>query len=308
LEDLIMASAGGGSTSGRIDFPDHMKTIHQDWLNQTGSDTIEASMVDKMNAALGGSPFTTMTQYDPATPLTAMDTAVGAFNTRVDALDPDGDWEVAVDAVKAKADAAVFDDAFVVADIAAFRATLETQLINTVLPRFQAGLRDVNAVMSSAFVIGEGIIEGMLTTDVAKYGTDLRLKLNLQRNDFIVKGVESILRNLYAITELEKNVAHYTIEAQRMRIAALKDKKDGENTALAKDGRWDLETFQYGANLLASIGGGTVVPQAPNGPSTGQSIIGGALSGAAVGANVGGGNGWITGGGALIGGLLGGLS
>lgn len=303
-----MASAGGGSSSGRIDFPDHMKVVHQDWLDQTGTDTIESSMVDSMNDALGGSPYTSMTAYDPSTPLTAMDTAVGAFNTRVDALDPDGDWETMVDSVVAKADAAVFDDTYVNADIAAFRAELEDQLTNTVLPRFQAGLRDVNAVMSSAFVIGESIIEGMLTNDVTKYGTDLRLKLNIQRNDFIVKGVESVLRNLYAIAELEKNVAHYTIESQRMRVAALKEKKDTENSILVKNGRWDLETYQYGANLLAAIGGGTVVPSSADGPSSLQSAIGGALSGAAVGAAVGQGNGWITGGGALLGGLLGGLS
>ena len=303
-----MASAGGGSSAGRIDFPDHMKTIHQDWLDQTGTDSIESSMVDAMNAALGGSPYTSMTAYDPDTPLGAMDTAVAAYNTRVDALDPDGDWETAVSAAAVKADAAVFDDTYVLADIDAFRTKLDEQITNTVLPRFQAGLRDVNAVMSSAFVIGESIIEAMATSDITKYGTDLRIKLNLQRNDFIVKGVESILRGQAAVVESEKNVAHYTIEANRMRIAALKEKKDLENTIAVKDGRWDLETFQYGANLLASIGGGTVVPNAIDGPSNLQSAIGGALSGAAVGSAIGGGNGWITGGGALLGGLLGGLS
>ena len=300
-------AAGGGSVSGRIDFPDHMKTIHQSWLNQTASDTIESSMVDAMNAALGGSPYGGMTAYDPSTPLTAMDTAVGAFNTRVDALDPDGDWEAAVDGVVAKADGAVFDDTYILADIDAFRTKLDEQITNTVLPRFQAGLRDVNAVMSSAFVIGESIIEGMATSDITKYGTDLRVKLNLQRNDFILKGVESVLRNLYAVAELEKNVAHYTVEAQRMRIASLKEKKDTENTISIKNGRWDLETFQYGANLLAAIGGGTVTPQSPDGPSVGASAIGGALSGGALGSAVSGGNPWVTGGGALIGGLLGGL-
>lgn len=302
-----MASAGGGSSAGRIDFPTHMKTIHQDWLNQTGTDTIEASMVDKMNACMGSSPYTSMTAYDPTTPLGAMDTAVGAFNTRVDALDYDGDWEAAVSTAVAKADAAVFDDTYVNADIAAFRSTIDDQIENLVLPRFQGGMRDVNAVMSSAFVIGESIIESMATNDITKYGTDLRLKFNLQRNDFILKGVEAVLRNQYAIVELEKNVAHYTVEAQRMRVAALKEKKDTENMIDVKDGRWDIETFQYGANLLASIGGGTVLPKAVDGPSSAFSAIGGALSGGALGSAVSGGNPWITGGGALIGGLLGGL-
>ncbi len=285
-----------------------MKTIHQDWLNQTGTDSIESSIVDEMNACLGGSPYAAMTAYDPTTPLGAMDTAVGAFNTRVDALDPDGDWEDAVGVAATKADAAVFDDAYATADIAAFRAMIDDQLENIILPRFQAGLRDVNAVMSSAFVIGESIIESMATNDVTKYGTDLRLKFNIQRNDFVLKGVESILRNQYAVVELEKNVAHYTIEANRMEIAAFKEKKDAENSISVKDGRWDIETFQYGANLLASIGGGTVVPRQDNGPSTAQSAIGGALGGAAIGSSITGNSGWGALGGTLIGGLLGGLS
>lgn len=303
-----MASAGGGSSAGRIDFPTHMKTVHQDWLDQTGTDTIEASIVDKMNTALGGSPYGSMTAYDPATPLSTMDTAVGAFNTRVDALDPDGDWVTALGVVKTAVDSDVFDDTYINADIAALRSVIDSQIENNVLPRFQAGLRDVNAVMSSAFVIGESIIEAMANNDIVKYGSELRTKTNLQRNDFILKGTEAILRNMYAITELEKNVAHYTVEVNRMRIAALKEKKDTENTIDVKDGRWDLETYQYGANLLASIGGGTVVPKAVDGPSAMQSAIGGALSGGAIGSAISGGNSWITGGGALIGGLLGGLS
>jgi len=303
-----MASAGGGSSAGRIDFPTHMKTIHQDWLNQTGTDTIEDSMVDIMNDNLGGSPYAAMTAYDPATPLGNMDTAVGAFNTRVDAVDPDGDWVTALGTVKTALDTNVFDDTYITADIAALRASIDSQLENDVLPRFQGGMRDINAVMSSAFVIGESIIEGMATTDITKYGTELRLKLNIQRNDAILKGTESVVRNIFAVVELEKNVAHYTVEANRMRIAALKEKKDTENSISVKNGRWDIETFQYGANLLASIGGGTVVPTSQDGATSFQSALGGALGGAAIGSSVSSGNPWITGGGALIGGLLGGLS
>jgi hypothetical protein len=302
-----MASAGGGSTSGRIDFPDHMKTIHQDWLNKTGTVAIEASgsIATLMNTAIGGSPYGTMAAYDPSSILTIMDTAVGAFNTRVDALSPQTNFDTVVAATQSILDSEVFDDTYINADIAAFAATVDANLQNVVIPRFQGGMRDVNAVMSSAFVIGESIIESMATNDKTKYGTEARVKLNLQRNDAIMKGTESVLRNMFAQVELEKNVAHYTVEAQRMRIAALKEKKDTENTILVKNGRWDLETYQYGANLLAAIGGGTVVPQGADGPSQVQSILGGALTGASVGSNVSGGNPWVTGAGAVIGGLAG---
>jgi hypothetical protein len=296
------------ATAGRVDFPSHMKTIHQDWLNNTGSDTMGSSqsMVDLMTASIGNSPYGSMTAYDPATPLAAMDTAITAFNTLVDALDEETDWEAKIDAAKTKIDAAVVDDTYVDADIAAFGNELDDQIDNIVLPRFQGGMRDINAVMSSAFVVGEALIEGMRDRDVAKYGTDLRQKLHLQRNDFIFKGTEAMLRDLFSRIELEKTVAHYTIEANRLEIVAEKEKKDTENSIEINDGRWDLETYQYGANLLAAIGGGTVIPSGASSPgddpSTGQSALGGALAGASIGSSVGGGTG------ALIGGALGGLA
>jgi hypothetical protein len=298
------------ATAGRVDFPTHMKNVHQDWLGTDGSgvlvDTVEDSVVDIMNVALGGSPYATMVALDPSAELTAMDTAVAAFNSRVDALDWDGDWEAAVDAAVIKADAAVFDDTYIDNDITAFGNNLDDQIENIVLPRFHGGMRDVNAVMSSAFVIGESIIEGMRDRDVAKYGTDLRVKVNFQRNDFIAKGVESMLRDLVAQIDMEKSVAHYTIEANRLRIVAEKEEKDTNNDTAVANAKWDLEVWQYGANLLAAIGGGTVTPSGSKGPSKAQSAIGGVLSGAAMGYAASGGNPYATAGGAVLG-LIAGL-
>ena len=218
------------ATAGRVDFPIHMKTVHQDWLNSygVGDELIDNTMVDAMNESYGFSPYDGMTAHDPSTELTAMDTAVAAFNTRVDGIDPDGDWEDAIDAAVAKIDGAVVDDTHINNDISAFGDVLDEQIENIVLPRFQGGLRDVNAVMSSAFVMGEAVIEGMRDRDVAKYGTDLRVKSGFQRNDFVLKGTESIVRGTMAQVEMEKTVAHYTIEANRMRIVAEKEKQDAK--------------------------------------------------------------------------------
>ena len=297
------------SVAGRVDFPTHMKTIHQDWLNQTGSDSIEDSMVDKMNDALGGSPYSSMTAYDPATRLTAITNAVAAYNTLIDAMDYEVDWGDMVDKAVADADADIFGTTEVNAAVSAFGDELDDQIENIVLPRFQRGLQDVNAVMSSAFVIGESIIEGMRDRDVARFSADLSIKNYLQRNDFVIKGIEQMLKlHLFRI-DGEKNVAHYTAEINRLGMIGEKEKKDSENLISVKDGKWDLEIFQYGANLLAAIGGGTLIPDAsdPSGSSTGQSAMAGAVAGAGIGNAVGDGSPWWTAGGAIAGGLIGGL-
>lgn len=294
------------ATAGKVDFPDHMKTAHSDWLDNTGADTMPAteSMVDLMSASIGASPYGSMTAYDPDTSLDNMDTAVSGYDTAITALDYEQDWEDAVDAAVAKLDAAVFDDAYITSEASAFGDDLDDQLENVVLPRFKGGMRDVGAVMTSAFVVGQAIIEGMRDRDVAKFTADLRFKLNIQRNDFVYKGVEAMLRDRIAEVEFEKSYMHYAIEAYRMRIVSEKEKKDTENNISVADGRWDLETYQYGANLLASIGGGTMVPSGNDSPSKTQSAIGGALAGAAIGGTIGGG--WGAAAGAALG-LVGGI-
>lgn len=290
-------------SSGKVDFPDHMKTAHSDWLDNTGADTMPAteSMVDLMSASIGASPYSAMTAYDPDTSLDNMDTVVSGFDTIVVALDYEQDWEDAVDAAVAKADGAVFDDTYITGEVTAFGDELDDQLENIVLPRFKGGMRDIGAVMTSAFVVGQAVIEGMRDKDVAKFSANLRFKLNIQRNDFVYKGIETMLRDHIAEVEFEKSYMHYAIEAYRMRVVSEKEKKDTENSIEVADGRWDLETYQYGANLLASIGGGTMIPSGNDSPSKAQSALGGVLAGAAVGGMIGGG--WGAGIGAVLGGL-----
>ena len=63
-------------------------------------------------------------------------------------------------------------------------------------------------------------------------------------------------------------------------------------------GRWDMEVFQYGSNVLGAIGGGVLIPRQP---SQMQSMIGGALTGAAAGGIASGGNPLAIGAGAVLG-------
>ena len=65
-------AGGGGGGTGTVAYPAYMQTIHNDWLDNTGVDTISSSVTDVMDAALGNSPFAAAAAYDPATPIAAM--------------------------------------------------------------------------------------------------------------------------------------------------------------------------------------------------------------------------------------------
>ena len=152
------SSGGGGGGSGQVDYPDYMKTIHNDWLDNTGVDSITSSVTDIMNAALGNSPFTGVDAYDPSTPLSDAWDAVCAFNTVVDALDHDSDWQSVIVNVADIIDNNIITDTYITTDVAAYADVLDDQIESEILPRFRAGMRDINAVMSSAFVIGQAVI------------------------------------------------------------------------------------------------------------------------------------------------------
>ena len=292
-------SSGGGS-SGQVSYPAYMETIHSTWL-----DAVAALIV---TAVSGGSPFASTVAYDPTASVAIMVAGVGAFNTAVDALSDESDWEAKIDAAKTKLDAAVFDTTYVNADIVAFQAQVDDVLASDILPKFQTGMRDINAVYTSSFVMGEAVINGMSQRDVNKYASALRLNFNTQRNDAIVKSADTMVQNLLKRVEFERAVAHYTIEAQRLGIVAFKEQADQDVVLTDMDARWDLEMYAYAVNMLGGISGGTVSTSGNAGMSKTQSALSGALSGAAAGAMVSGGNPYAIGAGAVIGGIGGLLS
>jgi len=290
----ICCKGGGGSSSGAVSYPAYMQTIHETWLDEMS--------IFITTATTGDSPFASSVAYDPTTRIAAMDTAVGAFNTVVDALSNETDWESATDAAVAKIDAAVVDDEYITADVAAFADLEDDQITNTILPAFQTGMRDVNAVYSSAFVMGEAFIYGMRDRDVAKYTSELRIKLNHQRIELIRASTEVMIGTLMKRVEFEQSVAHYTIEANRLGIIGFKEQDEKDLVITDMDARWDMDVYQYGANLLAGISGASNRPGGQAEMSRGQSAMQGVAAGASVG-SVGGPYGAAIG--AVIGGIYG---
>jgi len=108
----------------------------------------------------------------------AQDTIDAVWKTLPDWEDPEPD--AAEDIIDNLA-----NEAYVAASTNAFGNVLDDQITSEVLPRFQAGMSDINAVMSTAFVIGQSVIEGMRDRDVAKFQADLRYKAFLQRDNLL---------------------------------------------------------------------------------------------------------------------------
>lgn len=258
---------GGGGGSGVVDYPDYMKTWHNMALDDTGADTLTESITDVMDAAIGNSPWTGETAYDPDTDVAAIVAAPQTLQTLVTLLSSGTTLNTLVSGVLA--------DGRIDNAVAEYAADLDARLISEIIPRFEAGMRDINMVVSSAFPIGRALIEENQDRQVAKYSADLHNKA----------FSDDALRLIALKLEYQKSVSQMIAEAYRVKIVAKKEETDVNLSIEERDALWDLEVFQYGANLLASIGGGTVSQGKE--PSKWQSAIGGGMSGAAAGAMLG---------------------
>ena len=278
-----MGGSSGGGSSGAVSHSAYLETIHGNWLDGGGVDTLTDSVTVVMEAALGASPWTTQAAYDPDVDLAANQTAITAFAAILAGMSDTVDWAALYTQAQTSIDGVT--DAEIVADIAAFSDQLDDEITVKVLPRFRRGMQDINAVVSSAFVIGEAVIEGFRDRDVAKFSSATRLQVANQRGQQYLEASKQMLQLMLQRISWEDAYTKTVIEANRIKIVAKGEENEVAMKIDEKDDLWDLEVFQYGSNLLAGISGGTGATV--KGPSTAQSAIGGAMSGAAAAAMIG---------------------
>lgn len=280
-----------------VTYPAYMETMHSTWLTALDS---------QITTAVGSNPFTGLVGYNPATDVAAMASAINAFQAIITAMNAHTDYDTYNTAAAAQVDATYAPATYIATRAAAHASFLDTEINTKVYPRFESGMRDIGAVMTSAFTIGRAIIEMDRNDKVDKFQADMEFQADQKRADLIQAATSEMIRMFLQKTEFSRVIMAMWIDELRLAIAANQDYLT-ENKAIAGDkGRWPLEAYKYGANMLAGIGGGTTGSVPVDGNKTAR-VIGSGLSGAAAGAIIGygvGGNegaGW----GSIIGGLAG---
>lgn len=188
----------------------------------------------------------------------------------------------------------MLDSGIIQVSVRNYTDILEESLDETIIPKFKAGMRNINAVMSSSFVIGNSLIHASMIRQVGKYAADLQLKA------FELANTLTNLKIQWA-----KDVVHYTLEGTRMfTVASHEVIKNNLETEVERL-RWDFDIIREGFNGVAAIQGAVSSSTQSNGTNRKPSALGGALSGAASGAMMGASAGpW----GAAIGGVVGGVA
>jgi hypothetical protein len=366
-------SSGGGSGSGDHDWPKYMKNQHHAWMNQIaarlhGHNPYTWWHVPSVTHLTDAYSVATFAQYlaNRASELRAMtysptiresELLTSIYNFTLNQIDYLSTHLGAAYEMNENV-ALVSNIPQLTARIASTENVGDLEgvldLHTVVYPRFEAGMRDINAVQASTFVIGRGVIEAtfqakmmemkqnwLIDLEKARTGAVTALsqlqiearKSNQQYKTSILNIINSCLQlattsgssldnirmeidkfkatinmeirkltatGLQQLDTLNDSLAAKDLEWRRMSVVALMEQATTDMEHLDKRFRWELENYQYGANMLGAISGGTV---GVAGGKTNKvaSALGGALSGAAAGAVISVGNPV----GAAIGGIVG---
>ena len=284
---------GGGSSDSTVRYAPYLETAHSYILNHAGTDVPALSFIDAFNNAVGSSPYDDYVQIDVNKGFLGEGYGVGNFPSLWDMF---GKFMAGLDVHDLWGQ--IYEDVIqgpeVENAIVAQSALLQDEIDLNVMPKFLAGMRDINSVQATSFVIGKAIIQDAhvksINSFAAKLKTQAIVLANEQWNKHLdwnqaVIGTFSGMFKLYYASKMD--VDRVNLEYQ------------------AKDNMWDINLFENARGILGAMSG-AAASAAGNEPSQTQKAIGGAMSGAASGAMIGSAVPGIgTAVGAVVGGLVG---
>lgn len=268
---------GGGSGDNEVRFAPYLEDAHQYYLNAFKSVFL---------ATKGQSPYGDYEQieYDPgffggAYNISSFPSLWDMFGKFMAGLDVHVLWsQIYSDLVEGPE----------VANAINAQSALSLDEIDTnVMPKFLAGMRDINHVQGTAFVIGKAIILDGHVKAINKFASQIRIAA-------LTLSSEQWGRHL----DWNKTVISTYSEMFKLYYASRIDIDRVNLEYRAKDEMWDINLFDNARAILGALTGSPATTSG-NEPSQTQRAIGGAMTGAAAG--------WMTGGaaGAAIGGLIG---
>ena len=160
--------------------------------------------------------------------------------------------------------------------VSAEAALMEDDIDTNALPRLQTGMRDINSIMSSTFIVGKALLE------------DSRVKLTEKFRAQLKYDLIPVAQTRWS-THLEWNKGVVGVYAEIMKFYfSSKTDVDEINYAMAaKDVLWPFTILDFERAAIGALQGATNTKTDVAGASTTPRVLSGALSGAAMGAMVG---------------------
>lgn len=262
---------------GGSDVPDHMTTMnlpapyvqvaHTEYMNL---------MKTHRGAIIGDSPFEGYTDIEVETAFFGTGYTIASFPSLYDMF---GKFMAGLDIEVLFSQ--VYEDTVNAPAInnlvSAETAMMDDDIDTNVLPRFKEGMRDINSVMSSSFVVGKSVIEDARVKALSKFSAELKYRM-------IPVATEKWKAHL----DWNKSVTGVYAEFMKFYYSAAMDVTDFNNTTLAKDKLWPFTVLEYNRVAVGVLQQAIVsrTDVAGSGASQTGKAISGALGGAVMGATL----------------------
>lgn len=266
---------GGGDnavTETTVRFPPYLESAHKEFLDRARD--YRDSLLDDMDA--NGSPWGNYTFRDIEISFFGSGYIIDSFPSLYDMY---GKFMAGLD-VEVLFDQALEDTINnpTIDNLASAEATrLSDDLTEEAYPRFQCGMRDINSVLSSTFVVGMAMMETGRTKALARFDAEIRYRLY----PIIVERWRG---------HLDWNRAVIDVYAQIMKLyySCRIDMDNHFFDIRSKDKLWPLTLLQFHMAALGAVTGPhDARTETTTGVSHGQKMAGGAMLGAAAGAPLG---------------------
>jgi len=271
----------GGSGSQTIRFAPHIEQAHKRLMDESGGVIPKYGIFRVLNDAFDQSVYKDYEKYD----------IDDAFFGRVP-NEPDKTYEIRnfpslydmFGKFMAGLDVHVlwsstYEDAVhgpeIAAAVSAQAELLDNEVKTKVLPTFLAGMRDINAIQSTTFVIGKAIIADSTVRQMNEFQSRLRLS-----------AIELSSQLWRTHLDWDKSVITTYLEMTKLYYATRIDVDTKQLEYAAADKLWNMNLFEE-PRAMVGVLNGAAAGQQKNKPSQAVSAIGGALSGAAAGAPAG---------------------
>lgn len=266
----------GSSSDGDNDitYAEYIEEAHKRLLNHSGTDVNNISIIDSFNHAQSLNPYANATNITTGDAFFTGGYSITDFPSLWDMF---GKFMAGLDVhhLFLQTYNGVIDSAEIKEAVTAQAAYLDDDIQANILPKFQSGMRDINAVSSSAFMTGRAIIADARIKAINKFSSELRLRVldasadmwkkHLDWNQSVISTYSTMFKLYYSV-EMDVN-------AQKV---AMQMKRD----------TFSLSLFEYVRAVLGVVSGSTGT-MANEPPSQGASMLSGALGGASVGAALG---------------------
>ncbi|KKM13805.1 hypothetical protein LCGC14_1712520, partial [marine sediment metagenome] len=250
-----MGKSGGGSGAGANSWPVHMSNIHHQWLDNWDDDDASRPWADDIypnvaetmaNAmtAVGGNPFTGAVAYSPDLDLSNSQDAIDDFNADLAA-----GWTSFLTSSMAGIDATIASPVVFegMENVVSDRVRREQ---NKGLALFNARALDIGAIQTSTYAMALVMQEQDARDRVYEFITAQEERILVARHNLLAQLGVMRMDGARAVADQQGRQTQLQIVSKSEEQGVNQQWENAEAT-------WDLDLFQYGNNVLASMSGGT---------------------------------------------------